>query len=186
MSKQKLSLQEQLLKSGLVSAAKAKSVKSEKFKQNRQQKNSKEMLVDDVKLLALTAKAEKIEKDRQLNELRQQKEEQKNKAAQIKQIVELNRLPQSGDGIAYRFNDNNKIKAIYVEEDMRNSIIRGNMLIVKAAGIYEVVMAEVGDKIALRDQACVVVDNRMQQSNSTVEQQNDPYAAYAVPDDLIW
>lgn len=185
MSKQKLSLQEQLLKSGLVSAAKAKSVKSEKLKQVRQQKSSKETPIDEVKVLALTAKAEKIERDKQLNELRQQKEEQKNKAAQIKQLVELNRLPQSDNGIAYRFNDSNKIKTIYIEEAIRNGISTGKMLIVKAAGGYEVVMADVGDKIALRDQAAVIVDNRSQ-IDSKSEQENDPYAAYAVPDDLIW
>ncbi len=185
MSKQKLSLQEQLLKSGLVSAAKAKSVKSEKFKQTRQQKNNKETPVDDVKVLALTAKAEKTERDKQLNELRQQKEEQKNKAAQIKQLVELNRLPQSEEGVAYRFNDNNKIKTIYLEETIRSGISTGKMLIVKVAGAYEVVMADVGDKIALRDQTVVIVDNRTQ-IDSKDEQENDPYAAYAVPDDLIW
>jgi len=185
MSKQKLSLQEQLLKSGLVSAAKAKSVKSEKLKHARQQKNSKETPVDEVKVLAITAKAEKIERDKQLNELRQQKEEQKNKAAQIKQIVELNRLPQAVDGIAYRFNDNNKIKTIYVEEDIRNGIISGKMQIVKVAESYNVVLADVGDKIALRDQASIIIDNRPH-NNSNTHPENDPYAAYQVPDDLIW
>ena len=45
MSKQKLSLQEQLLKSGLVSNAKARSIKSDKRKQEQQQRNNKLVVV---------------------------------------------------------------------------------------------------------------------------------------------
>ena len=49
MSKQKLSLQDQLLKSGLVSSAQAKSVKSDKHKQTQQQRKNNVTVVDEKK-----------------------------------------------------------------------------------------------------------------------------------------
>ncbi|MDP3333593.1 MAG: DUF2058 family protein, partial [Methylococcaceae bacterium] len=55
MSKQKLSLQEQLLKSGLVSAAQAKTAKTNKNKQVQQQRKNNVVVNDDAKELAQKA-----------------------------------------------------------------------------------------------------------------------------------
>jgi len=179
----KLSLQEQLLKSGLVSAAKAKSVKAEKRKQTQQQRKNKVEVVDEAKELAQKAQAEKIERDRELNQQRQQQEEHKQLAAQIKQLIELNKLPQDPDGLTYNFTDNNKVKRLYVSEAMRDQIAEGRQAIVKIGQQYEVVSAEVAQKIQSRDAASVIVLN---EPNKTVDATDDPYAAYQVPDDLIW
>jgi hypothetical protein len=179
----KLSLQEQLLKSGLVSAAKAKSVKSDKRKQTQQQRKNKVEVVDEAKELAQKAQAEKIERDRELNQLRKQQEEQKQLAAQIKQIIELNRLPRDPEGLAYNFTDNNKVKRLYVSEAMRDQIAEGRLAIVKLGQQYEVVGAESARKILSRDVASVIVFNEL---NKTVDVVDDAYAEYQVPDDLIW
>ena len=179
----KLSLQEQLLKSGLVTAAKAKSVKSDKRKQTQQQRKNKVEVVDEAKELAQKAQAEKIERDRELNQLRQQQDEQKQLAAQIKQIVELNRLPRDPEGLAYNFTDNNKVKRLYVSEAMRDQIAEGRLAIVKLAQQYEVVSAEAARKIQSRDAASVIVFN---EQNKIVDAVDDAYAQYQVPDDLIW
>lgn len=179
----KLSLQEQLLKSGLVSAAQAKSVKSEKRKQTQQQRKNKIEVVDEAKELAQKAQAEKIERDRELNQLRQQQDEQKQLAAQIKQIIELNRLPRDAEGLAYNFTDNNKVKRLYVSEAMRDQIAEGRQAIVKFGPQYEVVTAEVAKKIQLRDATVVIVFN---EQNIAADVVDDPYAEYRVPDDLIW
>ncbi len=179
----KLSLQEQLLKSGLVSAAQAKSVKSDKRKQAQQQRKNGVEIVDEAKELAQKAQAEKIERDRELNQLRQQQEEQKQLAAQIKQIIELNRMPRDAEGLAYNFTDDNKVKRLYVSEAMRDQIAEGRLAIVKLGTNYEVVSAEVARKIQQRDASSVIVFN---QQNTAVDPVDDAYAAYQVPDDLIW
>ncbi|MGZ5009840.1 MAG: DUF2058 domain-containing protein [Methylobacter sp.] len=179
----KLSLQEQLLKSGLVSTAQARTIKADKRKQTQQQRKNKVDVVDEAKELAQKALAEKIEKDRELNQLRQQQEEQKQLAAQIKQIVELNRLPKDAEGLAYNFTDNNKVKRLYVSEAMRDQIAQGRLAIVKLGQQYEVVSAEVARKILSRDAASVIVFN---ESNKSTDVADDAYAAYQVPDDLIW
>lgn len=179
----KLSLQEQLLKSGLVSAAQAKSVKTDKRKQTQQQRKHKVEVIDEAKELAQKAQAEKVERDKELNQLRQQQEEQKQLAAQIKQIIELNKLPRDAEGLPYNFTDDNKVKRLYVSEIMRDQIAEGRLAIVKLGTNYEVVAAEAARKIQQRDAASVIVFN---EQNKIVEITDDPYAAYQVPDDLIW
>jgi uncharacterized protein YaiL (DUF2058 family) len=183
MSKKKLSLQEQLLKSGLVTDAQARSVKSEKLKQTRQQRNNHHVSTDETKALALKVHAEKMERDRELNQLRKQQEEQKQIAAQVKQLIELNRQTRDEDGLAYKFIDNNKIKTLYVSETMRNQIATGQLAIVKLERHYEVVSAEVAEKIKSRHAASIIVHNT---NLPATENKEDLYANYQVPDDLIW
>jgi uncharacterized protein YaiL (DUF2058 family) len=184
MSKQKLSLQDQLLKSGLVSTAQAKSAKSDKRKQTQQQRKNNVTVADEVKELAIKAQAEKVERDRELNQLRQQQEQHKQLLAQVKQLIELNRQTKDADGLAYHFSDNNKIKTLYVSEAMREQIIRGQLAIVKLEEAYEVVSAEVAKKISLRNAASVIVSNEPRVN--AVDNTDDPYSAYQIPDDLIW
>ncbi|MDD2658901.1 MAG: DUF2058 domain-containing protein [Methylococcales bacterium] len=184
MSKQKLSLQEQLLKSGLVSSAQAKSAKSDKRKQTEQQRKNNVTVVDEAKELVKKAQAEKAERDRELNQLIKQQEEQKHLIAQVKQLIEQNRQPKDAEGLAYHFNDNNKIKTLYVSEAMREQIIRGRLAIVKLGDGYEVVSSEVAKKISLRDAASVVLLN--EPIDSADENKDDPYADYQIPDDLMW
>ena len=179
----KLSLQEQLLKSGLVSAAQAKSVKTDKRKQTQQQRKNKVEVVDEAKELAQKAQAEKIERDRELNQLRRQQEEQKELAAQIKQIIDASKLPRDAEGLAFNFTDDNKVKRLYVSGAMRDQIAQGRLAIVKFGQQYEVVSAEVAKKIQSRDAASVIVFN---EPNKTADVADDAYAEYQVPDDLIW
>jgi uncharacterized protein YaiL (DUF2058 family) len=184
MSKQKLSLQDQLLKSGLVSPAQAKSAKSDKRKQTEQQRKNNVTVVDEAKELVQQVQAEKAERDRELNQLIKQQEEQKHLIAQVKQLIELNRQPKDVDGLAYHFNDNNKIKTLYVSETMREQIIHGRLAIVKLGESYEVVSSEVAKKISLRDAASVIVQNGL--CAIVVDNKDDPYADYQIPDDLVW
>lgn len=179
----KLTLQEQLLKSGLVSAAKAKSAKSDKRKQTQQQRKNKVEIIDEAKELAQKAQAEKIERDKELNHIRQQQEEQKQLAAQIKQLIDLNKLPRDPEGLAYNFTDDNKVKRLYVTEVMRDQIAEGRLAIVKLGLVYEVVSGEVALKIQSRNTASVIVFNNQEKSSNTTD---DPYADFQVPDDLIW
>ena len=184
MSKQKLSLQDQLLKSGLVSTAQAKTAKSDKRKQTERQRKNNITVVDEAKELVQKAQAEKAERDRELNLIKKQQEEQKHLIAQVKQLIELNKQPKDADGLAYHFNDNNKVKTLYVSETMREQIIRGRLAIVKLEENYEVVSAEVAKKISLRHSASVIVHN--EQGANVVDNKDDPYADYQIPDDLMW
>jgi len=180
---QTLSLQEQLLKSGLTSDAKAKQVKSEKRKQDKLKRNNGVDLVDDIKLSAEQQRQQQIERDRELNRQRKLADEQKALAAQIKQITELNRIAQDANGMAYQFSDANKVKSLYVSEKVRTALIEGRAGIVRLEQHYDIVPAEIARKIQVRDADCVIVLN---QASNDVPAADDPYADYQIPDDLMW
>lgn len=140
-------------------------------------------MVDEAKELAQKAQAAKADRDRELNLQRQQQEEQKQLAAQVKQMIDLNRLPLVEDGESYNFTDNNKVKRLYVSEVIRSQLAEGKVAIVRNGRQYDVVPAEVAKKIQERDSASVIVFN---EPNKAADAADDPYAAYQVPDDLIW
>lgn len=186
----KLSLQEQLLKSGLVGSGQARTVKSEKHKQAKQQQHNKTVAVEDLKEQAKKARLEQVERDRELNQQRKQEEDRKQLIAQVKQLIEQNRLPksdglaeQSDDYLSYHFTDDNKVKALYLSKTMREKLTQGQLAIVKLGREYEVVPADVAEKIRVRNEASVIVLN---EPNVNVVNQEDPYADYQVPDDLTW
>jgi uncharacterized protein YaiL (DUF2058 family) len=183
MSKQKLSLQEQLLKSGLVSSAQAKTAKTNKNKQVQQLRKNNVVVNDDAKELAQKARAEQLARDVELNQQRQQQELKKQLLAQVKQLIEQNKLARDEDGVAYRFTDDNKVKTLYVAETIRVQLISGQLAIVKSGKSYEVVTADIAKKISERDASSVLVHNEPVASVAPVD---DPYSGYAVPDDLMW
>jgi uncharacterized protein YaiL (DUF2058 family) len=183
MSKQKLSLQEQLVKSGLANTNQAKTIKSQKHKQQQQQRKNNLVVVDEAKILAQQTQAEKIAKDRELNQLRLQQEQQKQLIAQIKQLIDTHRQKPDEDGVAYNFTDNNKVKTLYLSQESRDALIRGRLAIVRDEQHYALVTAEVAEKIVQRDSSYVLVDNSKHNNDIASD---DPYAAYQIPDDLMW
>ena len=150
------SLQDQLLKMGIADDAQAKKIKSEKRKQTKQKRKNKVEIVDQEKLLAQKAIAEKKERDRQLNQQKTVDAEQKAIAAQIRQLIDMNRLLTGDEEIPYNFIENNTVKKIYVSDVIRDQIGRGQAAIVKIGGRYEVVPAVIADKIHIRDEKRVI------------------------------
>jgi len=176
-------LQAQLLKSGLASEAKAREAKAEKRKQDKLQRNNGVEIVDEIKLSAEQQRQQQAERDRELNRQRKQLEEQKALLAQIKQIAELNRIAPDNNGVAYQFNDSGKVKSVYVAEKVRTALIDGRAGIVKLDQSYEIVPAEVARKIQARNQDSVLVLNEV---SHQIAAEDDPYAAFQIPDDLMW
>ncbi len=180
------SLQDQLMKAGLVDQKQAKKVNRDKRKQEKLERKSKQKQVDEAKLQAHRAQEEKAERDRQLNREREAQAEQRAIAAQIRQMIEVNR--QSKDGgrgsanTAYNFTDNKKIKKIYVAESLVNQLTRGHLAIVRLGEEYELVPRVVAEKIRQRDESVVLVCHQPQSEND----EDDPYADYQIPDDLMW
>jgi len=185
MSKQKLSLQDQLLQSGLVSSAKAKTVKTEQRKKSQQQRKNTIAKADETKLLAQQAQAEKAEKDRAANLKRDQEEARKALAAQIKQLVAAHRIANTDhpDGEPFRFTDQNKVKTLYLDASSRRSLIAGEAAIVKQGNGYALVSLEGAEKIRTRSPGSIVL---LHSKQTAEEDCHDAYAAYRVPDDLLW
>ena len=178
------SLHEQLLKAGLVDAKKLKQTQDAKRKQEKMQRKSKEVQVDEAKLAAQQAMAEKAERDRELNRQQKEKAERKAIAAQIEQLIQMNRVSRGDGEVAYNFVDQGKVKRLHVTPALQEKLSEGLLAIVKLKEQYELVPSRVAQKIRERDEACVIVCNDRTQADQA--EVDDPYADYKIPDDLMW
>ncbi len=188
-----MSLKDQLLKAGLIDQSKAQKAEQEQRKQahqktakaQKQAKKSGEVVVDEAKLLAEKVLQEKAERSKALN--RQQREQAEKKAiqAQIKQLITLNRIDRQKGDLAYQFADGSKIKKIYLTKTLQDQLAYGIIVLVKLGDGYELVPKQIAEKIAQRDTACILVQNTSSTEQAAVEE-DDPYANYKIPDDLMW
>ncbi|HEX9803502.1 MAG TPA: DUF2058 domain-containing protein [Gammaproteobacteria bacterium] len=179
-----MSLQDQLLKAGLVDKKKAQKAQKVKHEQAKLKRKNKIETVDEARLAAQKAQAEKVERDRQLNLQRKQEAEQRAITAQIRQLIEMNRQEKGKGDITYNFTDGSKVTHIYVDERQQRQLGNGHLAIVRLDGHYEIVPSAVSEKIALRDESYLVYCNKGKAE--TVVDEDDPYAEFQVPDDLMW
>lgn len=184
-----LSLRDQLLQAGLITKKQAEKAKAEtgKAKPRGQHNNGRPVTAPAPNAEALkaaeAARQAKAAKDRELMEKAKEKQALKAKYAEIKQLVEANKLPPVASEMLYNFTDRkNNIRRIPVTPELRTQIIDGRLAIARCEGRYYLVPSAVGDKIRERDPNAVATINR---EPETVDE-NDPYKDYKVPDDLIW
>lgn len=176
------SLQEQFLKAGLVDKNKAKLVNQEKNKQKKVERRTGTETVDEARLAALEIQRKNAERARDHNAQRDAAATQKAIAAQIAQMVQNNRQSKGVGEIAYNFTHDKKIERLYVSAAVQGHLVAGRLVIVCQGGATELVPRIIADKIAERDASLVVRVNKP----STEIDADDPYAAFQIPDDLMW
>lgn len=147
-------LQEQLLKAGLASKKQVKKAEHEKRISRKQNHGNNPAAVSNQ---AREEQAAKEQRNRELNLQRAEETRLRELKAQVKQLIETNRLPQDGRGEPYHFVEQNKIKRLFVSEEMTDQLSRGQLAIVKLGPGYEVVPAKAARQIASRDRESVVV-----------------------------
>lgn len=178
-----LSLRDQLLQAGLINEKQAKQANKQKFETQRQQARSPTPVVDEKKLALEREAAAKRTRDQELNRQKQDKAERAARRAQIKQLVEQNRIPKLETGDPYNFVDGTKIRRIPVDAATRDQLGRGLLMLVRCDGRYEIVPKAIAERIAERDANAVLPHTPA--TAKTVDE-NDPYKDFVVPDDLMW
>lgn len=178
--------QEQMLQLGLVDKKKASQNKKQKHqKKKKQGKVGKtKTVVDENALIAQKAEEKKKARARQLNKEREAKLQKRADAAQVRQIVEQNKIAKDEKGVAYRFNAKGKIQRIFVEQDIADQLSAGSLGIVSLQGKFEVVPRKVVEKIEAIDKKIFLTINSPKEKKET--DPDDPYAEFQVPDDLMW
>lgn len=177
------SLQDQLLKAGLTDVKKAKKISKEKKKQGKLQRKGNIDVVDETRQQVQQSRKDKAERDRLLNEKRKAEAEKKAIAAQVKQLIEVNRVSRDGGDIEYNFTDDRKIKKIWVSTELQGQLSRGRLAIVSLRDKYEIVPAAVAAKIEQRMPERIILCN---ENVPVTVDEDDPYADYQIPDDLMW
>ncbi len=175
--------QDQLLKTGIVSKKQAHQAKKDKNKKAKQQRAHNKELVDETKLKIQQAARKKSENDRNLNKQIEQQAKLKAISAEINQLITTNAIDRSENcDISYNFEHLKKVKHIYVNADMKQHIIDGRLGIALIEERYELVAKAVAEKIQQRnDERIILFEN-----NEQFVDEDDPYADYQIPDDLMW
>jgi hypothetical protein len=177
----KLTLQEQMLKAGLVSTKKMAKVQRTAKKSRVQAREAREAVEENKKA--------QIERDKQLSEQQKQATLSKEYKAQVKQLIEMNAITDAKGTIDFNFTDNNLIKKIAVDKATQTQLINGRLAIARLAvdsngeSKYAIIPASVADKIAQRDADSIVLNSALSQEE---QDEDDPYADFKVPDDLMW
>ena len=177
----KLTLQEQMLKAGLVTSKKVAKVQRTAKKSRVQAREAREAVEENKKAQS--------ERDKQLSDQQKQAALSKEYKAQVKQLIEMNRITISRGDISFNFTDSNVIKKVVVDKITQTQLISGRLAIARLVidnsdvNEYAIIPASVADKIMQRDADSIVLNNALSQE---AEDEDDPYADFKVPDDLMW
>lgn len=178
------SLQEQLLGAGLVDKKKAKKNAKAMKKQEHLQRTGQDNELDVAKEKAEAARLKKAEQDRELNRQREAEAQQKALQAQIKQLIDTNAIASEYGDIKYQFvGRDNKVKQLYVDQAIWDRLSRGQLAIIAQGKSHAVIPVPVTEKIRQRDDNIFIY---IAENQSEQLEEDDPYAAYQIPDDLMW
>lgn len=176
-----LSLREQLLAAGLGTKKQAKQAEAQERQQRFKDKGA--VQAAERERAAQQAQAAKAARDQELNRQRQIAAEKKEKAAQVKQLIEQNRLSKVQTDEYFNFIHRQKVRRIAVDADLRTRIANGQVVLVRCEGKYDMVLPDIAAKIRERDERAIV---ELPPADAPQADANDPYKDFVVPDDIKW
>ncbi len=175
----KNALQAELLKAGLVDSKKAKKLS----RQSQHAKRTGDLEDIEAKRALAAAQAQRIEKDQQLNQEKQRALEQKTLTANIIQMIKQHQITDTDGDISYQFVDDSKVKKVSITQKLYDQIVAGHVVIARLEEGYALLPRPLAERINEKMEGFIVV------SNDTSDEEidaDDPYAAYVIPDDLMW
>ena len=181
------SLQDQLLKAGLTTKQKTRQANADKRKKNKQKRSGvqhgatmQEQIKDDL----IKAKTEKQAKDDALNEQKKQQLADKEQGLRIKQILTHHQVKNVEGDNEYNYTFANKIKKLSLDNSTHKALVNGRLSLCGLDETTYIVTRETADKLAQLDASVVLVQNDKVLDEQIDE--DDPYADYQIPDDLMW
>ncbi|AJQ97704.1 DUF2058 domain-containing protein [Gynuella sunshinyii] len=179
------SLQDQLLKAGLVDKKKSQQIKKQKQQAEKLQRKHKVSTEDDKVDITAVRQAE-AEKSRELNRKRDEEAQARAIMAQIKQMIETSHINHDKGELAFHFKHGTLVKQIYVTAEQQAQLERGQLAIVSFEDRYRLVPRIVAQKIAERDAGLVIFLNEPGYAGQHQADEDDPYKDFVIPDDLMW
>ena len=179
------SLQDQLMNSGLINKQKAKQAQTEKRRKAKQKKKKGSVEVSDVQV-AIKEKAEaQKQKDLQKNQQTQEQLEQRAAHGKLIQMIAQHCEKDYQGELDYHFTYDNKVKRIAVKPEIQKGLINGRFAICVLNEEFYLINKEAAQKLREIDES-VLVALHDQSNNKEEEAEVNPYAEFAVPDDLMW
>ena len=176
----KNALQAQLLKAGLVDNKKAKKLSKQAVHEQRTGQS------DEAELKAKIAQdqQEKLEKDQALDLEKKRLLQGKELKAAIIQMINQHKIRNIDGEVSYQFIDESKVKKIYLNQQIYNALVSGSLVVAKESDSYAILPKALADRINDKMEGFIIVNNS--ENNEQTTDEEDPYAAYVIPDDLMW
>ncbi|GLX79314.1 hypothetical protein tinsulaeT_26540 [Thalassotalea insulae] len=181
------SLQEQLLKAGLTTKQKARQANTDKRKKNKQKRSGAKVetsLQEQVKQDLAKAQQAKQEKDAALNAEKKQQLAMKEQKLRILQILQHHQITGVEGEKEYNYTFNNVIKKLHLNAMTYQALVNGRLALCGQDDVTYIVTKETAEKLAQLEPEVILVQNDQVDDEHTDEE--DPYAAYQIPDDLMW
>lgn len=181
------SLQDQLLKAGLTTKQKTRQANTDKRRKNKQQRSGVDhgvSLQEQVKQDLAISKADKLAKDSALNEAKKIELANKEQHLRIKQILEHHQLKGVNGDSDYNYTFGSKVKKLSLDSSTHKALVNGRLALCGLNETTYIVTSETAKKIAELDNAIILVQNDKVETQEADE--DDPYADYQIPDDLMW
>lgn len=176
----KNALQAQLLKAGLVDNKKAKKLS----KQAVHEKRTGDSNEAEIKAKIAQTQQEKLAKDQAIEQEKKAILQEKELKATIVQMIGQHKIKDTNGDVVYQFIDDSKIKKIYINQQIYNALVAGSLVIAKEQESYALLPKPLAERINAKMEGFIIVNNSEKNDETTDEE--DPYAAYVIPDDLMW
>ena len=176
----KNALQAQLLKAGLVDNKKAKKLSKQAVHEQRTGQSEEA----ELKAKIAQDKQEKLAKDQALDLEKKRLLQGKELKAAIIQMIHQYKIMQTDGDVSYQFIDESKIKKMYLNQQIYNALVSGSLVIAKDGESYAILPKALAERINDKMTGFIIVNNS--EKNEQITDEEDPYAAYVIPDDLMW
>tara|TARA_R110001592_G_scaffold210699_4_gene462330 strand:- start:1373 stop:1918 length:546 start_codon:yes stop_codon:yes gene_type:complete len=175
---------EQMLKAGLVTKKQAKAVAHEEnvTRRKRRKKKSGEGEVPEIEESVSAALEAKRIRDKELNLQREAERAARAVEAEVSDLIRPNILRDVKGDLGYKYTDASTIKTLYVSKEIQLDLASGAIGIVRGPDGVVLVPRETALRVEERAANRLLLLNDADESSD----EDDPYAAYKVPDDLMW
>lgn len=179
------SLQEQLMNSGLVNKQKAKQAQTEKRRQAKQKKKKGAVVVSDVQVAIQEKTQQQKQKDLANNQQTQQELAIRAAHGKLIQMIAQHCEKDYQGELDYHFTYDNKVKRIAVTPLIQQGLIKGVFAICVLNEEFYLINKEAAEKLrAIDESVLVALHDQTKTKPESIE--DDPYAEFAIPDDLMW
>lgn len=154
-----LSLQEQLLKAGVVDKKQVKQAEHEKRVQKKKKKKYGAPAEDSAKIRLQQQQSEQAKQHQKLSAEQNQQQQRKADQAAAKQLIKSNQLPLEEGDVAYRYVAAGKIKQISINQDVADKLSAGRLGLAMGDKDIVLIPAETALKIIKRDENSILLYN---------------------------
>jgi len=154
-----LSMQEQLLKAGLVDKKQVKKADHEKRVKNQKKRKGRLSSDEGEKQRLRQQQAEQAKQDRQLNIERNQQAQRKAELAAVQQLISTNCSPVEEGNASYHYVVDGKIKKLSLQQEVADKLSQGRIGLAMHNGKPVLIPVETVTKVLQRDENSILVYN---------------------------